>query len=86
MNGELQYLYDALKDDVTYALQSIDRDTTRIQQMDIEMAETGSSSITVRALTRDGRYRSTLRGDLLSFTKCVEIWEYMFLRQTNCIL
>ncbi|OXA64120.1 Envelope glycoprotein B [Folsomia candida] len=90
INGELQYLYDVLRDDVTYALQTIHRDTCRSQQLDLEMlramAETGSTSITVRALTRDGRYRSTLRGNLLSVTKCVEIWEYMFLRQTNCTL
>ncbi|OXA40085.1 Envelope glycoprotein B [Folsomia candida] len=89
VNGELQFLYDALRDDVSYALQIIHRDTCKSQQLELELvralAEFGQSSITVRALTRDGRCRSTLRGDVLSVFKCTEIWEYM-LRQTNCTL
>ncbi|OXA45127.1 Retrovirus-related Pol polyprotein from transposon opus [Folsomia candida] len=70
VNGELQFLYDAPRDDVSYALQIIHRDTCKSQQLELEL---------VRALQNLDKVQ-------LRVFKCTEIWEYMFLRQTNCTL
>lgn len=88
INGQLQYLYDTIQQNSNYQIQTIHKETCRAHQIAMEMlrsmAETGMSSITVRALMADGTYRSVLRGDALSVYKCTEIYEYVFLPQVNC--
>jgi len=88
INAEFQFLYETLRDNLTFGIQVIHREVCRSHQLELELvralAEGGQASLMVRSLLRDRRYRARVNGDVLSVYKCTEIYEYMFLPQTNC--
>jgi hypothetical protein len=88
LNAEFQFLYETLKDNLTFGIQMVHRETCRSHQVELEilrsLSEGGQASLMVRALLKDRRYRAKLTGDVISVYKCTEIFEYMMLQQENC--
>jgi hypothetical protein len=80
-------MFDILKDNLTYAVQTLHRDVCRAHKSRLEMsralAEGGQHSVAVRPLLRNPRYRATLAGDTFAVYKCEEIKEYQLHHHVN---
>jgi hypothetical protein len=80
-------MFDMLKDNLTYAVQTLHRDVCRDHKSRLEksraLAEGGQPGVAVRALLGDPRYRATLAGDTFAVYKCEEIKEYQLKHHIN---
>jgi len=88
VNARLQFLVDAVKDNISYALQLIHTTTCQTQQTMLDLlrslAET-SPSVIVHTLLADSRYEAELVGDALAVARCNEITEYQFIMPNDTV-
>ena len=89
LNAKFQYLYDLIKANVTYSVQSLHSEVCKANKRMLELlrilAQGGSPSLLVRILLGSDQYRARLNGDVLSVWMCESIYNYMMMPKDDCI-
>ena len=90
MNARFEFLYDMLSHNMSFNVQQLHSEVCKSNKMLLEtiriLAQGGSPSLLVRVLLGNDNYRARLNGDVLSIWKCEEIYNYMMLPRTTCIV
>jgi len=90
VNAKLSYLLEVVEKNFHWGIQMVHRDVCKAHQSHLELlrmlAAGGQPSVLIRTLMRSPSYRASSNGDLIQVFKCEEIYDYMLLPQSECIL